>query len=313
MKPEMEWLEHRDLLATAGLIGSTLVVTGTPGNDAVSVYAHGPNTLVDLDFDGTPDFSVPTTQLTGVLIKGLAGDDVLASQPGQALRTVISGGDGDDNISSFAPGELVGGAGDDQIYQIVTPVTVIGGPGRDRLIVSAAATIAGSQAGDDTAVIFGLAAQPVQLVARVVYLAGTAGADSAFVARIGGTLRVTYNGQVYEFAAGDVDVFAGVLGAGNDTFVLGPDVQQRMVAYGGGGNDTLQAGAGDALLKGGADSDVILGGGGNDDLAGSNGEQSAAVDVVDGGGGVNLLRVDATDRIFARAGDLVLGVRRRDV
>jgi Ca2+-binding RTX toxin-like protein len=318
---ELESLEARDLMAVATVmqipgLGNTLIVGGTNGPDRVSVYQGGVNndlTVVDLDFDGRQDFAVPTAQLQAVLIMGLGGDDVLASQPSNQLPTIILGMDGNDNISSFTSGMLDGGAGNDQIYQIVSPVTITGGPGRDRIIASVQANVTDrADPADDTIVVFGQQqTSPVQLIGRVVYFAGTANNDVATVLQIGGTYLVGYNGQSFSFNAADVDVFAGVLGAGDDILLLSPNVAARSVFYGAAGNDYLQAGAGDGLLKGGAGNDVVLGGNGNDDLTGSNGELNLDVDIVLGGGGANLLRVDATDVIFAGALDQIFGRRVR--
>ena len=308
MKPELETLESRDLLATAFVQTGVLWIMGTPQSDQMSVASDGMgNTTVDLDFNGTSDFVTPTAGLTRVMMVGGNGDDLLSSQPGQTVPTTILGGSGVDNATSFTTGSFDGGPGNDSYYNIVAAATVNGAGGRDRLVVSVAATIV-PDVNDQTPVIFGQTlTKPIQLINRVVYFNAGGGNDSAFVRRSGTNLLVYFNGRVTSFRSQDVDVFASVLGAGNDTFILADDVTQRMVAYGAGGSDFLKAGRGDALLKGGGDSDIVLGGTGADDLTGSNGEVSAAADYVDGGAGKNLLRVDATDWIFASAVDIVVG------
>jgi Ca2+-binding RTX toxin-like protein len=300
----VEQLETREVPAvTAFVSAGTLIVQGDNQDNNIAVSSLMGNTVVDFDQDGVNDFSTPTAGLTQILVNGDNGDDILSSQPGQMVFTVLLGGNGKDNLVSFTNGVMDGGNGMDDGYNIVSPNVLVN---IERPTLSVAATLFRTPNGAEP-VIFGQTTAPVQRVGNAVYLLGTPGNDVALI----NDQQVVYNGQVFALLKTD-EVVASVLGAGNDVFAIDPNSKIRGVAYGLSGNDFFLGGRADDLFKGGADADVLLGGDGDDDLAAANGQVDLlAADFLDGGAGRNIFRADANDVIWAMARDIVLGGAKR--
>jgi Ca2+-binding RTX toxin-like protein len=102
------------------------------------------------------------------------------------------------------------------------------------------------------------------------------------------------------------------LGGGNDKFVADPysDVQPRIVADGGAGDDKIfgsvnsddiEGGAGDDEINGGEDVDNLKGGDGNDRLIGGPGD-----DAIDGGGGADFIYGDEIGSFPSWGNDVIV-------
>jgi hypothetical protein len=107
------------LYALTGSGGDTMEVLGTPGRD--HYVAHDDlGASIDLDADGTPDFV--STDVGRVVLRGMAGDDVLAAGAGpddrMSHRAELFGGPGNDVLRAGRSGHdrLVGGPGLDTVH-----------------------------------------------------------------------------------------------------------------------------------------------------------------------------------------------------
>jgi Ca2+-binding RTX toxin-like protein len=300
---QLEWLESRELpAATVTLLGGTLAVVGDRGDNIVNVMVAADPTQIQVVADGVSQ-TFAASAVQRIVLDGGAGDDLLTAQV-PSVPDFLRGGPGDDSLQAFGTTSIVlGEQGSDFLYAIVgTGAFIDGGQGRDRIAGNATSIIVPDRA-DDFVVQFGIAQAPFQVVNRALIFVGTAGNDMGFAFRQGNMIFVSYNGVSGAFNRQDIDVLAGVFGAGDDRFLNTSDIPQVM--YGSGGRDTLLGGSGNDLLKGGGDSDYLDGGSGNDDLTGDGG-----ADFLIGGPGADILRVDAADIVFALAGDIVVGRRR---
>ena len=91
------------LFALTGAGGDTMEVTGTQGRDRYVVRDDlGAN--IDLDADGDPDFV--STQVGHIVLRGMAGDDVLSD--GRSGRDRLACGPGFDTVRA-RPGATVTG------------------------------------------------------------------------------------------------------------------------------------------------------------------------------------------------------------
>jgi Ca2+-binding RTX toxin-like protein len=110
-------------LGTAKLDHGALTVSGTSNDDhiAIGLGAGGTTIAVDVNDDGTTDFSFPRADVTSVVVNGGAGDDALRIDETfgvftDTIPTTLDGGAGDDTLTGGSGGEsLVGGAGNDTI------------------------------------------------------------------------------------------------------------------------------------------------------------------------------------------------------
>ena len=151
----------------------------------------------------------------------------------------------------------------------------------------------------------------VSLSAGTLRVYGTESADEvAFALQRGdaSTLRVSVNGAVTKFRAGDVTMIVIGTGGGDDVINLG----------GLGFKTKIDAGAGDDSVVGGAARDRVSGGDGNDSIRGLGGADTlhahAGDDVVDGGAGDDLIDgADGSDLLRGRDGhDVVAAGRGND-
>lgn len=297
MKPSLERLENREVPATTTLLGGTLAIIGDQRADVVDVFVNNAGRII-ANVNGVSQ-SFAAAQVQRVFLDGQGGDDVLTNQVA-TIADFLRGGSGDDTLQAFGTSSVVlGEGGNDSLYAIVGAGAVLdGGPGRDRIIGNATSIIFNGPA-DRPNVVFGVAAQPVQLIQGVVYFLGTVNNDSAQITEQFGKLFVTYNGQSFVFNKQDVDSFATVLGAGDDLIINNSSVST--VAYGAGGNDTLIGGSADDLLKGGGGNDFIVGNAGDDDLSADPG-----IDFVFAGPGRDIVRIDQFDVFFVDNRDLLI-------
>ncbi|MEI5672487.1 MULTISPECIES: calcium-binding protein [unclassified Nocardioides] len=211
-----------------------------------------------------------------ITILGLGGDDVICSGPGVAV--VIEGGDGADRIEGgdrayeeVGHAEVValaGGAGDD-VLRILTPGTLTGGPGNDRLVVEGVETLASVEVepgpGDDVVVGGGRS--------TTLILGGTSGVRIVVPDGVSdGEGHDTFSG-VRRFVGTEAsDSFVG--GAGPDDFtgeqgkfdgapdmaVGGPgrdSLDLRGSAFGQAGRDSLRVRGNGSVADGGPGSDFL--------------------------------------------------------
>lgn len=279
-------LEERQLPAVLSILGTAATNVITVSNlDATTIQVALDDFQVRLDM----------TTVTGIVIDGGNGDDVITNSTG--IPSTLLGGNGNDNLWSFGSDSLDGGNGSDTLYSILGQSTLVGGPGRDRLITNDRSVVV-SDAADFQAVVFRSGAPLVELRNGVLYFQGGAGNDTFQIEDDGRNLNVFANGSLFSFARRDVEQIAGLLGAGDDQVLSGSSTP--LVLYGASGNDTLLGGSGDDLLKGGSGNDLLFGGNGRDDLTGD-----AGVDTLSGGPGRDTLRFDGDDfTVILTGGDL---------
>jgi len=193
-------------------------------------------------------------------------------------------------------GDLVGGAGDDDLVAPNEPTRIGGRAGDDRVQGGTADDSLGGGAGNDT-------------------VTGGEGDDRAFGSPGDDVLRT---------GPGD-DIAVG--GTGLDT-VEGGDGDDRLfgsadddVLEGGAGADRVDAGSGDDVARGdgGADSlrgrdgdDALFGGEGNDGLSGDSGNDTVFGDegddfVIGGAGDDVVIGGEGNDRVIGRAGNDIVG------
>jgi len=125
---------------SAKVSGGTLLVTGDSASDklALRLQPGSPTTLVvDVDQNGTADFSFDRTTFTAIDVRAGAGaDDVRVDQSGGAFTDeaiTIDGGSGDDTLIGGAGAEtFVGGAGEDFVDGNIGADRASLGAGNDR-------------------------------------------------------------------------------------------------------------------------------------------------------------------------------------
>ncbi|NUT68961.1 calcium-binding protein, partial [Pseudomonas corrugata] len=314
-------IQVSDIMASRS--GTSLVLRHINGQDQVTVTNwFTENTdryqLERIEFaDGTVwTSSVLSAQLLQLM--GGAGDDVLTGI-GAAFKQVLSGGGGNDTLTA--------GVGDDQLEGGVGNDTLNGGQGSDLYLFSL---------GDGRDVInddnlsymyggvdvlrFGTGIQAADILAS---RSGT----SLVLSHVNGQDQVTVtnwftentdryqleriefaDGTVWTSAALSVQVLQLTGGAGDDV-LTGVSSSQAQVIRGGGGNDTLTAGAGADQLEGGTGNDTLNGGQGSDLYLFNLGDGR---DVINDDnlsymyGGVDVLRfgtgIQAADIIASRSG-----------
>lgn len=129
MKPQIEILQDR-ITPAVMIVGSDVVVTGTTGNDTITVTEIAANTLQVKDNGVVSVWALPVGG--HIVVHGLEGADfvkITGSVPGEVYgddgRDTITGGTGYDS--------LFGGAGDDQLNGGAGDDLLVGDAGRDRL------------------------------------------------------------------------------------------------------------------------------------------------------------------------------------
>jgi Ca2+-binding RTX toxin-like protein len=200
--------------------------------------------------DGTINaFDINTGRMLGTLSSSMGHPVVIEGLWGLAFGNGATAGDANALYYAAGPGDEAHG--------------VFG-----RITANAAGTnpVTVKQTGDDLAIT------------------GSRDGDRVFVSldRGGDKINVTAGGQrIGQFDAATVGTihFSGF--AGNDTFVVDPQVTAAVFAdggagndilYGGGGNNVLVGGSGDDLIVGGASRDILIGGDGMDHLFGVGGD-----------------------------------------
>ena len=250
---------------------SVLRITGTAGDDVVTVLNAGSQVDTQLVFTGNDGNDVFNASLAvaAVTLTGSGGNDTLF---GGSADDVLNGGSGAD--------ELVGNAGNDFLNgQGGTGDTLDGGDGDDTLNGGSGNDVlreffAGNAVLTNTAMT-GRGSDTVVDVERALLAGGSASQTidaSAFLTP--GLTSVTLDG-----------------GGGNDVLIGSPGSD---VLNGAGGNDSLLGGDGHDRLLGGSGADTLNGGNGNDLLKGLGGSGDRLTgelgdDTLNGGSGIDRL------------------------
>lgn len=258
-------------------------VVGGAGNDTLNGQ-EGNDTLVG-DDEIDADFSV-----RGNSIAGLGGDDLIYGGLGNdsifggSGSDSLYGGDGDDSLlGGHGDDFLEGGAGNDDLEGLYGDDTIHGGDGNDHVFGRDGADLIYGGDGADTLVgsigidtIYGGAGNDI--------LAGSQGSDLIY-GGIGDDLvyiGVPAPGDIAYDSEGTI-----YLDEGND-FLDASDATLKFDAYGGEGNDYMNAGVGDDTLFGGTGADTLTGGDGADHMIGGDDRDlifGGGGDVIDGGEG----------------------------
>ena len=124
-----------------------------------------------------------------------------------------------------------------------------------------------------------------------VVVHGTSADDTITVAVVSGLLEVDGVPVAPADAIQNVRVNAG---EGSDAVLLDASVTQRVIVFGGTGDDTLSGGSGNDRLYGQQGDDILLGNAGDDYLDGGTG-----LDGFDGGAGFDVLFDYAEAELFS--------------
>jgi hypothetical protein len=284
----------------------TLVVQGTPGDDAIGIRSAWHTLEVDVGRDGSADFRVPRHRFDRVVILAGDGNDVI---DGGRDDDVVLLGAGDDRFlwaSGDGSDAVDGGDGNDE--QLVD-----GTEGGDRFEIDAQRERVRFTVNRDV-----LRSAGVERLATVAHggkdtlvagdVTGTVVNDiDADLGTDGRTDRVIVDG-------GDDPDFGSVFGGGQfGTFVggmstlvqlHGAESGDELTVRGRGGDDNLNAGGypatgmrltldgdgGDDALAGGLGHDLLLGDGGDDGVDPNGGDDVAFL-----GAGLDFVRWDAGD------------------
>ncbi|HYE18602.1 MAG TPA: choice-of-anchor D domain-containing protein [Tepidisphaeraceae bacterium] len=154
----LDALEERRLFATATVVGTTLLVTGTNASDTITVTDDGAGNLVVADT--VQNLTFPSGTLTDIIVNGLGGAadtiTIAAALPsrlttGATGGSVLTGGDGDDTlISANGADTLDGGAGNDDLQGNGGDDDLSGGDGNDTLTGGTGTDVARGNDGDDS-------------------------------------------------------------------------------------------------------------------------------------------------------------------
>jgi hypothetical protein len=122
------------LLRRITISGHQLMIKGTKDPDHIVVSAAGPRGFLRVAWNGRNLGRFGP--VTGFVLQGNEGDDVLIVKSDVTLPAVIDGGDGDDCLQGGSGGdELLGGAGDDVLIAGTGRPALVGGSGSDRVVI----------------------------------------------------------------------------------------------------------------------------------------------------------------------------------
>jgi cyclophilin family peptidyl-prolyl cis-trans isomerase len=223
------------------LVGRTLTLTGTEGDDRFTVRLDSNDKVVIND-----DQSWPAGDIDRIEAYLRGGDDSLdANVSGGLPDLLVDCGSGNDSISAGPGNDIVsGGEGDDQIGGNGGNDLLSAGNGNDTLLGGSGKNVLNGDAGDDR-------------------LTGGNGRDLLYAG----------DGNDRVYGRGGDDVLDA--GAGVDR-LYGEDGNDLLI--GGSGNDRAYGGEGDDVLYGKAGSD-ILNGGPDKDSAGDDDDNDILIDL----------------------------------
>jgi Ca2+-binding RTX toxin-like protein len=226
--------------------GDQLTVTGTGGNDRITISSSFDNLVISRNGEASPAFSVRS--IKGITVNSGAGNDKVTATTGLRINLTLNGGDGADTLRGAKGRDLLsGGAGKDRMDGLGGSDTLDGGGGPDFADYS-------SRKSDltitlDTLANDGGVGEKDLILSNIEHVQGGKGDD-----------HITGNSKN--------NILRG--GKGDDVLI------------GGAGNDTLEAGAGTNNLSGGAGDDVLLAKNDRQDsLDGGPDDDDATTDVID--------------------------------
>lgn len=314
--------------------GSTLVIQGSSGNDAIELDIANSGTLYVYELALSKPISCTESWTTGLT----STRTVVATYDATVLSDVMfKGGDGNDYFFNGADlvGDIYGGAGIDVLiggvnYDFIDADGGVGycniiyaGEGDDQIFAGAESTSCTAtqyvhgDAGDDI-ISFGttsLTASSCPLKAwggaGDDYIIGGSGADRIWGEDGNDDITTGAGDDDLYGAAGTDDLRGGdgadyVEGGDSADLIYGGDDSDDL--HGGYGNDTVYGEAGDDILNGDGDDDYLSGGEDNDDLYGGNGRDTlrgnTGRDYLSGGSGNdNLAGGDGDDECNGGSGD----------
>jgi Ca2+-binding RTX toxin-like protein len=237
------------------------------------------------DADGSPGLrrDSRTNELISAAGDGTAiGNDLLVAGPGNTViyadttgHNTLIGGPGRDTLYAGIGGDylvagtgvnaLFGGPGDD-IFQLSfnvngqpnTPITLVGGPGLNTLLLKPVQVYTHDNELDET----------ILTTNSDIYLTLVTGTTNQYLATLRNLGATQIVGQVKFTLPEDVERVALLGGYGDNKIQLDPSIQRGIFLYGGTGHNTLLAGSGNDTLVGGPGSSTLYGGKGNDVLYG---------------------------------------------
>jgi uncharacterized protein YkwD len=122
-KLAVERLEVRDCPASVNFFNGILTVTGTSGNDTITVSLVNGRIVAE-------GRSFNPAAVTSIVVTAGAGDDVIHDRTGR--DSLLYGGLGNDTIYGYAGHDKIwGGAGNDRLYGVGGNDTIWGGGGSD--------------------------------------------------------------------------------------------------------------------------------------------------------------------------------------
>ncbi len=124
------------VISGVGVVGNTLYVVGTPGDDLVTINQTGNGTIkVHANFLADSPRSVDSAGVAQINVILCWGNDQATIAGNILLPAIMDGGRGDDKLNGGGGGNvLLGGDGNDELLGGSRGDILIGGAGRDRLV-----------------------------------------------------------------------------------------------------------------------------------------------------------------------------------
>ena len=247
----------------------TLTITGTTGNDTVTVTANKTTNQLTVVLNGNSQ-TFSAAGLKAVKVNAGTGNDTVtlnvATADAASLygRVTVDGGAGNDTLTSNVSANLIGGAGND---------TLSGSTGNDQLRGDAGDDIIRSNGGRDS-ISAGIGNNTVRYANGIDFdvngasvrlekggqlvVRGTRGNDTAELAtNVGNNLRVSIGGQQSDIALGTVKGIRVIMGSGNDEVRLSNYNPTRLTLT---KPASIDGGIGTDTIRGKANSNQILAG-----------------------------------------------------
>ncbi len=280
----------------------------------------------------TDTVRIPAGRVTDHVLVSLGSGSDWLDLSGLSLRTIVSAGDGDDNVlGSMADDRISGGAGDDRLIGMGGEDSLSGDDGNDVLLGGSGSDRLEGGAGDDLVRGQGTSGDRISGGSGANTLDGGAGGDRLVEVTYAETIVLSASelwldgerstlldleiASLYATGAvvlADAREFPGdvTLGGtmGDDT-LLGGTGSDLLLGYG--GDDLLVGGIGRDTLNGHAGRDSLYGGEGNDLLRGHGSSGDLLVgdegsDTLDGGAGRDRIASDEDDEVVPDPRDLAV-------
>ena len=250
-----ERLEPRRLLAgTVSLVGGLLTITGSDGNNAISIERKGPH--LKLKLDNKPHHFDPNG-VSGIVIDGRGGNDRIVLDDGIVVGSTLRGGAGHDTVTGGdGNDQLDGGEGNDVLDGRRGADVCVGGEGSDTADYSHRTAPLSLHPGQ----LCGEALENDELGSDIETIIGGEGDDGFSIE------SDTLQSLVIDGRGGDDHFFVNIpgkltvlCGTGDDFLEL--PTAGELIAFGGPGNDHLDDIYSDDTLR-----PTLLDGGPGDDL-----------------------------------------------